>query len=269
MKRFNIFLLFVFTWLLMLSFFFYLELKEAINFNYLNFYYNETEVQKAYAATAEIAVFKNGDMYGCTAFAYKRTGNEYSFITAAHCVSTTDDEKHEIIMNAEIVLLKLHDEVNVDDVHYYFGIVDAVGYETVGHDFAILSAKIYDREIPVFTLADYPLEKNQCVFNVSYPAEADGNVFFGSVTETDEDYILSKLFGIQVASGASGSALVGCTSGKVHGIVYAWRENTKELISIPIDRFKMFEEKVRNHKYLFPVRGMGEDNICEIDEESY
>jgi len=189
----------------MLSFFFYLELKEAINFNYLNFYYNETEVQKAYAATAEIAVFKNGDMYGCTAFAYKRTGNEYSFITAAHCVSTTDDEKHEIIMNAEIVLLKLHDEVNVDDVHYYFGIVDAVGYETVGHDFAILSAKIYDREIPVFTLADYPLEKNQCVFNVSYPAEADGNVFFGSVTETDEDYILSKLFGIQVASGASGS----------------------------------------------------------------
>ena len=270
MKKLTTILLFIFTWLLVLCVFLYALLanqKKVVNKTYINLYHNEETVNRVVSATVEVLIYKNDNPRpsGCTAVVFEYKDGLYYLELSAHCVSIPDDQNREVIITANRIVLKIPDSADRSKIYEYPANIVVPGYKTVGDDWAILSAKI-DRQIPILNLSKIGPEIGQCVFNVSFPLKADGNLFFGYVSELDVD-ITAKLVGTRLTEGASGSALASCASGEIFGFVYAGRNEFGELIASTSSRFNEFRKAVKDNKYPFRARYIGEDDVCLIDEE--
>lgn len=275
MKKLLVALLFVLTWVLLLLVFISSDSGSNINSETNIFIYqNENNVKRVASSTALAIIFRKDGIFNCTAVAYRRVNNLYYFEIPAHCVSETDDINQEIIMNTNFVLLKISDDINSPEAatDVYVANVFAVGYKTALDDYAILTATIENRDIPMIRFTDFAPEVNQCVFNVSFPREGDGNVFFGYITSTIRDdesgsllAMTLKLFGVNQAPGASGSAVASCASGNVYGIITAADDNIHKIIALSSSGFLNFERKILNNEYPYKIKKIVED-ICLIDE---
>lgn len=258
MKKLLVALLFVLTWVLLLLVFISSNSGSNINSETNIFIYqNEKNVKRAVSSTALAILFQDNGIFNCTAFAYKRVNNIYYFATSAHCVSKADNVNQEIIMNTNLVLLKISDDINSPEAatDVYIANIFAVGYVAAHDDYAILTATIENRDIPMIKFTDFVPEVNQCVFNVSLPREGDGNVFFGYITSTIRDdesgsllAMSLKLFGVNQAPGASGSAVIGCASGNAYGIVTAADDSIHKIIALSASSFLNFERKILNNE---------------------
>ncbi|OGH58938.1 MAG: hypothetical protein A2725_04295 [Candidatus Magasanikbacteria bacterium RIFCSPHIGHO2_01_FULL_33_34] len=275
MKKTKIYLLFILTWLLIVIVYILLPVQ-TIKKEDFNLYYSEVNTQRVISSTAQVTIFNNEKIYLCTAFAYKREGNLYYFATAAHCVADMDDENKNIIKRYDNVMLQISDDLNNSEKDSYIAEVVGVGYEPVGDDFAILTATI-DKYIPLLDFSGIEPMLGNCVLNVSFPAKSDGNIFMGYITNINYQIdiesksiiyhtVVAKLFGIEIAGGASGSALVSCSSAKVYGVVVASTGNEVSLVAIPVQKFIDFEQKIIKKEYLYKLMPK-EPGFCPIDEK--
>ncbi len=279
MKKIIVFGLFVITWILMFDLFLYTESltpsKDKIKptATPVFTYQNDEIIQRTISATAEITIWRDDQIFGCTGYAYKREADLTYFILDAHCVSRSTLESGDILVSADYIRLELSDDLNSKHKDAYLADLVAVGYQPFGDDLAIVSAKI-DKQIPLLVLSEYLPRSGECVFNVSFPMEADGNLFFGSVVSSgkDETYpeqeaVITALYmGIKDLRGASGSAMVSCTSGQVFGTIYKLGEGEGSAVAIPSKHFKQFEGEVKDGIYPYKTWFKGDHNLCPASE---
>jgi len=206
------------------------------------------------ASTAKITITaKNGKKNTCTAFAYKRRGYLYRFITAAHCVSDDDEEWEKVKIFADKIDIVLENKKRKTKLSYSAKLI-ATGYQEMGDDFAILEAEL-DEHIPILPLSRNRPGRKECILSAGAPSDYVSNFFYGYVHKVDYNkgskFVVRMLSG-EVPGGTSGSAVVSCFEGKIIAVVVAsTRKDPRQTVVIPIARFLKFEKMVMRGNYMF------------------
>lgn len=204
-------------------------------------------------ATALIIIYKAGLKYRCTAFAISKKGRLYRFLTSSHCVAN--------IYSVDMV------EINAEKIHvytiglfrrekaYYSASVVGAGYYNGHDDYAILEVELENEDTPVLTLSSKEPTVGQCLFNVSFPNDADGNMFYTKIEK-----ITIGLGQVQHIpkhgknwGGSSGSALVDCYTGEVMAVWSGFLGNGHH-VAQPISRFKKFQKEIEMGTYKYPQK---------------
>lgn len=205
-----------------------------------------------FSSVAEVRIHrKNGENASCTAFPYQKNNNKYLFIVSAHCVAYVDPETNKIEITAQEIQLDFKFNPYLRQKEYKAKII-AVGNKLMDDDFAILEVKV-PFNIPIFSFSEKKAKVGGCVINLSYPAEADGDISYGVITNlfNHSTWFSSKLSGMKKAQGASGSPIVDCVSGQVLGIITQDNKENGDYVvrSITIDKFIEFEQLVEMGEY--------------------
>lgn len=220
-------------------------------------------VNKAFSATAELLILdEEGRMYDCTAFAYQKNGIKYRFATDAHCATRQiGDDKYKInIVGDNLYILILRSPFSGKKSTHFARLVAVDRNNKIG-DFAIIEAEI-DKPIPLLDFSKQPASSGECIFNISYPKVAWGNIFYGYVAENKnpfsrlldpDNFIKLRFESIPNAAGASGSALLRCINGEVIGIIVSHNMKRKRVFATPIASFVEFLAEVDKGNFL--VRG--------------
>lgn len=199
-------------------------------------------------ATTVLIVNKINEAAYCTAWVVGRQGNTFYFITASHCLSA--DVGGQIAV--EPARLEFYFSVKAGEAKkVYIAEIIAVGYLGVRDDLAILQVELDGIDLPTLKLAEKDPVVGQCLFNVSYPSKAFGNLFYGFVGEVKSDgEVHFKVDGVTGSGGASGSALVDCKTGEVLAV---WIESKKDIyyIALSVSKLKKFLEAIENDTYKY------------------
>lgn len=204
----------------------------------------------------------------CTATAFARHGNVYSFVTAAHCVGqagpTTkdlfpcDDPDYKFIrlMPCQwyICLNDLKEIQVMRPVE-----LSAIGHEHYGHDFAVFEV-ILPHPIPTIPLALCDPRVGETVSNVAAPLDLGKQLSRGYVT-AERPYGRKKFeklafFQLNAAPGSSGSAIVSHKQEAIIGIlVKAISSETSMQIAgaLPVSAFRKFLKKIDSGRYPYPA----------------
>ncbi|OGH76759.1 MAG: hypothetical protein A2469_01890 [Candidatus Magasanikbacteria bacterium RIFOXYC2_FULL_40_16] len=218
----------------------------------ISFFRNTDAEHNLLLSSAKVLIEKtDGNGSTCSAFPYDLRKGKYLFVTSAHCVAKFDVGKEKIKIKAESIYLHFEFNNFLKENLFRAKIV-AVGYKPIGDDFAILEAKI-PMIIPVLYLSEKKAKIGEYILNVGYPKEARGHIFYGMVKHFGKiKYQTSFMVGgIKNGKGASGSAVMSVSSGRVLGILSSQLpiETGLELIFINADKFRKFEKRVMDGKY--------------------
>ena len=244
-------------WLLIFSLFFFCEIISA----------QQDLIKHVYASTALLyGQTQSGgmDMF-CTVTAFEKNETGYLFVTASHCVGTSD-QVHERVEITKTQFFITFDELKTDK-KFYPAKVEMAGYQPVGDDFSILSIETKD-DIPLVPLGDEKLEEAGLpVINVASPDGLGKQVFHGTISslyvdrpviEEDINWRGVMLLQIQSGPGSSGSAIVSVKQNQIIGfLVGHFGDNT---FVMPVSRFKTFRQAVLDKKYKYFNR----DSVIEV-----
>jgi hypothetical protein len=177
----------------------------------------------------------------CTATAFQTIGDEVRLLTAAHCLMR--EGKDGKMMPDIQPIFASQDDSDIKT----FARVTREGYGTMatGNDFAVLRAK-FGKPIPCIPLGDERTEHaGSAVVYIGAPYGIGKAVFSGAISLlkidrpiVDEDRSLNWIGAMLIqsitAGGASGSAVVSQSTGKIIGILVG--HNGPFVIAIPVSR---------------------------------
>lgn len=177
----------------------------------------------------------------CTATVFENIGDEARLLTAAHCLMRFKDDGKPTLDRAPM-FASLDEPDNKTFVR-----VTGEGYGSMatGNDFAVLRAR-FGRQLPVVALGDESSERaGSAVVHVSAPYGIGKALFTGAIALPKIDRPLldddrqinwwgAMLIQGVAAGGASGSAIVSQSTGKIIGILVG--HNGPFVIAIPISR---------------------------------
>lgn len=214
----------------------------------------------------------------CTATAFKRRGNTYYFITAAHCVSVAGPIKGDMWHEED----KDHCFVRVMPWDWFIEIFDSnntipfmyraelycVGHYGRGDDFAVFKV-VLPKPIPTIPLAIWDPRVGEPVINVSAPMQFGKQLFRGYVSapaspsrHISADSVLLQL---PTGPGASGSSIISQSQRGIIAILtsafYAPVEDESFKIAtahiatsaLPVSKFKKFWVLSDKGKYPYPA----------------
>lgn len=202
-----------------------------------------------------------------TATAFEREGDIYRFVTAAHCVYSTDD-----IPNRKVILRPMNWYITFEDFgkrKFYPARLVAAGYRYGGDDLAVFEAVIKNKSIPVIPLSASDPQRGEKIINVAKPqrlARYAGKLFLrGNVCSYSfleeivvgnspnitkwKGAIYCQLIG---AKGSSGSVAVSIKSKSIVAIIVGSLKNSEMnnmMIALPVSRFRRFWEAVKAGHY--------------------
>lgn len=217
-------------------------------------------INKAFSATAELLILdEEGNMMSCTAFAYQKNENKYRFAFAGHCATKQiyDDDYAMNIVGENVYLLILRSVLSGKKSVYFARLV-AVDINSKIGDFAVIEAEI-DTPIQLLALSKRPAASGECIFNISFPKVAWGNVFYGYVATNKNPFsrlldpdnsIRLRFESIFNAAGASGSAALRCVNAEVVGIIVSRNEKRNSVFAVPIASFVEFLAEVDKGNFL-------------------
>lgn len=124
--------------------------------------------QRAFSATALLygQTLIGGYRFACTATAFEKDGDTYRFISAAHCVGYDNTVKEKVELYPYDWFITFDDPKHK---HFIPVKLVAVGYQSKGHDFAVLEGTIKKRKVPVIPLAENPAQMGESVINIAVP----------------------------------------------------------------------------------------------------
>jgi hypothetical protein len=224
-----------------------------------------TFTEKAKAATAILfSQNENGGMVvRCTATAFDKHGDKYTFVSAAHCVGE-DDVQHERVATSNRTTFYISfDESKLK--RFYNAKVLWVGYQHRGDDFSIYEVDPgKDVDWPVIPIGDEKKEQEgNSVLNIASPQGLGLQVFHGSISKMELDRpvvegdinwkgaILLQMPGTN--GGSSGSAIISEKQEKIVAFLVGTIGGTS-ITAIPASRFSTFKDKAENGKYKWIVK---------------
>lgn len=192
----------------------------------------------------------------CTVTAFKKDGDTYHFVTAAHCVGEDDEAKEKVAKYATTAFYITFDES--DAKTFYRAKVDHVGYQHRGDDFAIFLVKS-KAEWPIVPIGDEKKEaEGNPVINVASPLGLGKQVFRGAISKLELDrqvvqgdinwsgVVLLQMPGTN--GGSSGSAVISETQHAIVAFLVGTIGNTT-IAAIPASRFTAFEKLMKAGTY--------------------
>lgn len=228
--------------------------------------------QRVFNATALLygQTVTGGYLFICTATAFEKGGDTYRFISAAHCVGYDDTVKEQV------ELYPLDWFITFDDPKYKHFIpvkLVAVGYQSKGHDFAVLEGTIKKRKVPIVPLAENPAQMGESVINIAVPLGFGKQLFRGHVSlprlrrpliARGINWKGSILLQMGVDGGSSGSAIVSTKQEAIIGFLVARAGlGSINIIAIPTEKFVKFWKSSKEGTYKWYTMDEDEDE----DEE--
>ena len=190
-------------------------------------YRNEALEYRIERRTVKLRIYKKSEPYGCTAFVISRKENTYLFATAAHCLIENNENKYKKWKLAKNFQILAASQPNYEKKSYPAKLLAYEYDKDKDIDFAVLEAVI-PFSLPVLYLAlDEEPTAKQCVVNFSFPRHKNAELLHGFV---DPYFLFLDSFTVFLGGfaesadtkGASGSAIIDCSNGKVLGILVAY-----------------------------------------------
>lgn len=194
----------------------------------------------------------------CTATAFKKDGDTYRFVTAAHCVGEDDSAKEKVAKFNTTAFYITFD--GSDPKTFHRAKVEYVGYQHRGDDFStfVVKSKL---EWPVIDVGDEKKEaEGNPVINVASPLGLGLQVFRGAISKLELDrqiiqgdinwsgVVLLQMPGTN--GGSSGSAVISETQHAIVAFLVGTIGGTT-IAAIPASRFTAFEKASKAGTYRF------------------
>jgi hypothetical protein len=191
----------------------------------------------------------------CTATAIGKTGNIYTFVTAAHC-GAVDDEDHKTVSPEKTFFYITED--SVEDKTFLKAEPVGAGYRHRGDDFMLFEVKT-DKVFPVVALGHDP-EALESIVNVASPLGLGKQVFLGTVSKAWIDRplafedinwthaVMLQLFGTD--GGSSGSAVVCLDQKAICAFVVGSIDKTS-MVAMPVSRLQTVIAGLKDGTYKY------------------
>ncbi|PIT88607.1 MAG: hypothetical protein COU29_02420 [Candidatus Magasanikbacteria bacterium CG10_big_fil_rev_8_21_14_0_10_36_32] len=183
----------------------------------------------------------------CTATAFERRGDDYFFVTAAHCFNP-DYANVWCLSLDEMAPLKKPDEKKLFTVTPL-----VVGNQYLGQDLAVVASKLIGVNLPTMPLASSDPTVGDNVINVAAPKFRDKQLYRGVIKTTNfyrtifstrganwQSATLIALSEGSAQKGSSGSSVVSGSAGGIVAILVGNSYWEKAAITLPISQFKKF-----------------------------
>lgn len=192
----------------------------------------------------------------CTATAFEKDGDTYRFISAAHCVGKDDTVKEKVELYPYDWFITFDDPKHK---HFIPMKLVAVGYQSKGHDFAVLEGTIKKRKVPIVPLAENPAQMGENVINIAVPLGFGKQLFRGHVSlpRLRRPFIArginwknSILLQMSIDGGSSGSAIVSTRQEAIIGFLVGGPGfGSIIVIAIPTKKFVKFWKSSKEGTY--------------------
>ena len=187
----------------------------------------------------------------CTATAFEKVDGGYLFVSAAHCATDKDGQKHEEIENAAFFVTP---DENSGEKTFLRAATVACGHKDRSDDFCVFYVKTAQK-FPVVSMGDDSTNMaGEEVVNVASPEGLGKQVFYGRITMAKLDRsvviddinwshtVLLQLPGTN--GGSSGSAIICLSQHAVCAFLVGIISDTT-VVGIPVSRFKAFLHDVK------------------------
>ena len=215
----------------------------------------------------------------CTATAFKRRGNVYYFITAAHCAGIAGPTQGDMCLPEDsdrgfIRVMPWKWFIDLSEGGLSLSVLHEAELYSIGHtgqgdDFAVFKVKL-QKPIPVMPLALWDPRVGEPVINVAAPANLGKQLFRGHVSReyfsTRGDKDAGKvLFQLPCAPGSSGSSIISQSQKGIIAIlnesisISSTTDDGKEFVThlnsaaLPVSRFVKFWKLSEKGEYPYPA----------------
>lgn len=233
----------------------------------------ETLAEKAYKATAILyAQTTSGGMdMACTATAFEKVKDGYLFVSAAHCVATSNTSAERVEVS-EVPHYISFDAV--DNKVFFPAEIVMAGYGAKGDDFAILKV-VTDEKWTTMPLGDFSkVDFGEDILNVAAPKGLGRQLFFGRVSLLSMDrpvlanginWLHATLLQIFAGPGSSGSSIVSLEQEAIIAFLVGNVQGNPSVVAIPVFKFEAFRAAVEAGEYKYFQLPGTSDYCCKED----
>ena len=217
----------------------------------------QTLAQRAYESTAILyAQNVSGGMdMACTATAFEKVDGGYLFVSAAHCVATSNVAKERVEVSQVPHYISFD---AVDNKVFFPAEIIMAGYGAKGDDFAILKVET-DEDWSIMPLGDFTkVDFGEEVLNVAAPKGLGRQLFFGRVSLLSMDrpvlanginWLHAALLQIFAGPGSSGSSIVSIQQEAIIAFLVGSVGGNPSVVAIPAFKFEAFRAAVEAGNY--------------------